>query len=130
MDIKCGGSPCPQQGQLQRRCPWSPTRPARPLSSPAPPRLLIFGGVLGQVLFPLDFYQLVQLHGGLGILHRRVPTSPSLHEEETSVSDRAPLATLAAVRAPRRNWQVGSRSPDLSASVPPVGTCAPHVLWR
>lgn len=33
------------------------------------PGQLIFWRILGQVLFPFNFNQLVQLHGGLGIFH-------------------------------------------------------------
>lgn len=37
---------------------------------PVSPQLLVFRDILGQVLFPLNFNQLVQLHGGLGVFHR------------------------------------------------------------
>lgn len=43
------------------------------------PQLLVFQGILGQVLFPLNFNQLVQLHGGLGIFHRGMSTFPNLY---------------------------------------------------
>lgn len=49
-----------------------------PLSSPAPRQLLVFWGILGQALLPVHLDQLVQLHGGLGVLHRRVSALPNL----------------------------------------------------
>lgn len=48
-------------------------------TSPAPPLPLVFWGTLGQVLLPLGFHQLVQLHGGLGVLYGGVSASPHLN---------------------------------------------------
>lgn len=62
--------------------------------SPVPPLLLVFWGVLGQVLFPLDFNQLVQLHGGLGVFYRGMSTLPDLdgagREEREATRDCVP----------------------------------------
>ena len=41
---------------------------------------LVFRGILGQVLFPFNFNQLVQLHGGLSIFHWGMSTFPSLNK--------------------------------------------------
>lgn len=48
----------------------------------APPLPLVLWGILGQVLFPLDFNQLVQLHGGLSIFHGGMSTFPNLNTAE------------------------------------------------
>ncbi|ELW70933.1 hypothetical protein TREES_T100020263 [Tupaia chinensis] len=45
----------------------------------SPLLLLVLWGILGQALFPFDFNQLKQLHGGLGIYHRGMSTFTSLH---------------------------------------------------
>lgn len=42
------------------------------------PPLLVFWGILGQLLLPLDFHQLVKLHGGLNIFHRGMSAVPDL----------------------------------------------------
>lgn len=84
MNTKSGVEPVsPGWGSEPGRCPVLLPGPpghgaALHLSSPAPPRPLVLWGILGQVLFPLDFNQLVQLHGGLSVFHGGMPAFPNL----------------------------------------------------
>lgn len=80
------GASCP-------RC-WQ----SRPSAACRLPSRVLWGG-LGQALLPVHLDQLVQLHGGLGVLHRRVSALANLIAEEGRA--RCHKAAVPSPPAPR-----------------------------
>lgn len=111
MKTKSGVEPVsPGWGSEPGRCPVLLPGPpghgaALHLSSPVPPRPLVLWGILGQVLFPLDFNQLVQLHGGLSVFHGGMPAFPNLdaggREEREATERDYGFPSQLALRGPR-----------------------------